>query len=66
MLRESNLLRPTVFAVDLPPMHTKSSMAARTSGQIRMEAVAQKQGVSGEMHQAHGNERVSHGNRSIH
>ena len=65
MLRESNPLRPTVFAVDLPPMNAKSSMAARAPGRVRMEGAAQKHRASGEVPQAHGNEGVRHGSRSI-
>ena len=63
MLRQSNRLRPTVFAADLPPMGGKSTKAARVSGRSCRASDEQKATVSAREPQLAANDRGTQGSR---
>ncbi len=66
MLRESNRLRPTVFASDLPPLDGKSARAARASGSSHTPGVSRMTRVSGRVLHVDVDERATRGSRGVH
>ncbi len=66
MLRQSNRLRPTVFAADLPPMGGESKEAARVSGRSCQPNDEQKATVAARAPQMAANDRGTQGSKGMH
>ncbi len=66
MLTQSNRLRPTVFAADLPPMGGESTEAACVSGRTCRPSDEQKATVAARAPQMAANDRGTQGSRGMH
>jgi len=66
MLRQSNRLRPTVFAADLPPMGGKSQKTARVSGRSCRPSDEQKATFAARAPQMAANDQGTQGSRVMH